>query len=128
MSWTIDYLRDDGVIRVKTNGEMTLELLVRMTADAIAAANKAGVNKFLIDHREMVPAVDTIQIYNLPAIMRDVGMNRQHQAAIVFPADSERGGDFRFYEDRIRNLGFNHRVFTDPEVAFEWLKSPGISE
>ena len=120
-TWTIEYGQEDGVVRVKMTGKATLESLKLQATEALAVAAKHGANKFLVDDREMVPDVGTMDIYNLPDILQKLGLSHAHKVAVVFSASSEKVEDFQFYEARANNLGFAHRLFTSPAAALDWL-------
>ena len=120
MSWEIDYLREQEVVRVKTSGTITLELFKRMVTDALTEAVKHGATRFLIDHRAMTPDIGFFDIYNLPETNFSLGVSRVY-TAIVYSATSEKSGDFELYAVRARHHGYNHRLFTEPEAALEWL-------
>ena len=120
-TWTIEYGQEDGIVRVKMTGRATLESLKRLATEALAEAARHGADKFLVDDREMVPNIGTMDIYNLPDILQKLGMNHAHKVAVVFSASSEKVEDFQFYEARANNLGFGHRLFTSPEAALDWL-------
>ena len=121
MSWKIDYLPEHQVVRVTTSGRMTLELLKQMASDGLAEAAKHGASRFLVDHRAMTPDLETMDIYDLPRINLELGLQRAHRVAIVMSAATEKKADFKFYEDRAYNVGLAHRLFTDPETALAWL-------
>jgi hypothetical protein len=121
MSWTIDYLQEPAVVRIRTSGRMNLELIKQMISEGVAAAAQRGATKFLLDHRAMTPDLPTADIYRLPEISLAAGVERVFQVAIVYAPESERSKDFEFYEMRAHNFGYDHALFTTPEAALEWL-------
>jgi hypothetical protein len=126
MSWTIDYLAEAQVVRVKTSGTMDLDQIKQMMVDGLAEGARRGTSRFLVDHRDMTPVLQMADIYRLPDVSLAVGVDRRFQVAIVFSPDSESWQDFEFYEIRAHNFGYDHRLFTTPEAALHWLTgNPG---
>jgi len=125
MPWTIEFLDAEQVILVTTSGSMDLDGLKRLAVESLAESNRRGASRFLLDHRKMTPAVDAVEIYNLPNINESLGVTRQHRIAIVYDPASSDVANFQFYEDRAYNVGFDHRLFTDIDKAMKWLTAGG---
>jgi hypothetical protein len=125
MSWKIDFIEEPPAVRVKTVGRLNLEQLKQMMAESLAEGARRGTTRFLVDHREMIPDLPVADIYRLPEISLAVGVDRQFRVAIVFAPESESRRDFEFYEIRAHNFGYDHRLFTSPEAALEWLREGG---
>lgn len=121
MPWTIDFLEAEKIILVKTSGSLDLGAFKRLAAESLAEAARLGVTCFLLDHRSMTPAVDAIEIYNMPRINEELGVTRQHRVAIVYDPESSDRSNFQFYEDRASNIGFDHRLFIGVAEAMKWL-------
>lgn len=123
MGWTLTHLQEARVLVVTTSGRMNLQDLVQMASDAMVEAGVLKVRKFLIDHRRMTADVSSMDVYDLPSVIRRLGLQPSHTAAIVFAAETARPKDVTFYEDVSHELGQNVRVFTDPADALAWLGS-----
>ncbi len=122
MGWQIDYLQDIDAVRVTTSGTMRLDDIRQMTIDALAAGNAQGANRFLIDHRLMLPAMSNEDIFDLYKINAGLGVDASMRAAIVYNADSAGKDDFFFYEVHTMSRGAsNIRLFTDLLQAMDWL-------
>lgn len=122
MEWVIDYLPDSAVVRVTTEGAMTLEENLAFINDALAVSKPHGAIRFLVDHRKMIPALKIEELFDLPVINARMGVDPHMRVAVVYSAESPGRDDFFFYEARTRGKGIrNIRLFTDMEHAMDWL-------
>src|SRR4249919_222451 len=122
MSWTIDFLPNEQILRVTTHGTMDLALIKQMAREALDAGLAHQALRYLIDHRDMIPALSSEDIFDLPKINADMGVGRTMRVAIVFSPDSPRAEDFFYYD--VRNLSkgsSNIRQFSDLQQALGWL-------
>lgn len=124
MGWDIDFLPEDGILRLTTSGTMDMEQITRMAAEGMAAGAQHGATRFLVDHRNMLPSLSSEDIFDLPRINAEQGVARTMRVAIVFNPDSPRREDFFFYEVRTLSKGAsNIRHFTDMNQALDWLRT-----
>lgn len=122
MDWIIKFLKQEGIVTVKNTGTLTdAEENRNMTADILAAVEKHGVTKCLIDNRDLSLEMKTIDLYDTPKVLGEVGVPRKYRVAIIISESMQDTKGFRFYETRAINRGFNHRLFTDYETALDWL-------
>ena len=128
LSWTIDYLPAEEVVRVTATGELTLDALATLIPEGLAETARRGVRRTLVDYRAIVPAMGTMDIYRAPDAALRSGLTRDHRVAFVVSADPQVRADFRFYEDRAALNGLNHRVFAEIEPALAWLVSESPEE
>ncbi|MGD8454847.1 MAG: hypothetical protein PVF83_00590 [Anaerolineales bacterium] len=107
---------------VKNTGTLTdAEENRKMTAEALAAAEKHNSTKCLIDNRDLNLEMKTIDVYDVPDVLGEVGVPRNYKVAIIISESLQDTKGFRFYETRAFNKGFNHRLFTDFDTALDWL-------
>lgn len=124
MPWLIDFIPESALVRVVTSGTMDLDQIKQMAAEAIAIGIAHGADRFLLDHRNMLPALSHEDIFDLPRINAEQGVAKTMRVAIVFSPDSPRKEDFFFYEVRTRSKGAsNIRQFNDFDQAMGWLLS-----
>jgi hypothetical protein len=120
MIWKLDYLRDDGVLRVVTGGTLTLADYDAMIEDAVAEAERCGgVTAFLLDHRKAMFAMSVMNFYAVPQLNHRLGEKRPERLALLL-ADYPTL-DARLYQARAKNLGLDHKVFTSSDEAIAWL-------
>lgn len=122
MSWEIEFVGKDGILHLKAKGVMNIDLIKQMSSQTISSAAEHGTNKYLVDFREMVPEVSTMNINDLPKIFHEFGMTHGSCMAMVFSPSSEKKEDFFFFETVSRNQGLRIRLFMDLNEASQWLK------
>ena len=122
MPWTIEMMDMPKAVSVKATGPMKLVLIKQIAAEALAQAASRNVHQFLVDDREMVPELSTLEIYELPAMLERMGLGKRDRAAVVHSKTSPQAMDFRFFEDTARNRGFRIRLFTGMAEALKWLR------
>lgn len=121
LAWTMEHLPQLHIIRVVTRGRITLPRLLDLGRELLALAQQVGTTRALVDHRLASPEIGTLDIYEMPESISRIGGSRVHRIAVVFDMNSTRSADITFYENRMANSGFSHRVFADPEKALAWL-------
>ena len=126
MHWEVNFMEKEGVVNIRTSGILTdLSENQRMISDVLAEAEKHGVTKILIDDRDLTLKVDLVDIYYLPKEYDSYKSSRSYKVAIVFAVANNTNSEnkFKFYETRVANMGYNHRLFTDLNAALDWLMS-----
>jgi hypothetical protein len=124
LRWRIDYLADARIVRATTSGTVTREGALTVAADLVKELEATGAVKFLVDHRSAVMRIGIADLYYLLSETEQIGLTRRYTGAIVFAEDTDH--DFRFYQFRASNAGFERRTFTDMAAALEWLSArPG---
>jgi hypothetical protein len=121
--WNIAYWDEGKIVPVTASGVLNLALIKKASSEAIATAAQHGATKYFVDNRGMVPDVATIDIYNLPKALGELGLQRTDKVALVYSQSSPKKEDFEFFETVAANNGFSIRLFTAVEAAIEWLKS-----
>jgi hypothetical protein len=120
MDWTLRFLPEHRVLEVVTSGELTIPDLVSMIAAASAEAVRRTTSRVLVDHRNVVMHLATMDIYDIPGHERAAGAAPDLRVAFVVPS-SGGGDDFAFYENRSHNVGNIRRVFAERDPALAWL-------
>jgi hypothetical protein len=101
---------------------MNVGEMKRMIAAAARSAREQSADRFLIDCRQMSPALSVMDVYYLAAGMAQLGVSRNHVAAIVWCPSANDKRLAQFYSDRAHNLGFEHRFFMEEQDALTWLR------
>jgi hypothetical protein len=73
------------------------------------------------DHRDLLPAVSTYDVYRLPRDLLNGGRRFPAKVAILYSQESSKKEDFQFFEVTASNVGMYLKLFTDPEAAHQWL-------
>ena len=127
MNWEIEYMQQEGVVFIKTEGTLSdVRQNQRMISDALAEAEKHSATRCLIDDRELTLEIGVPELYYLPEAYDNLGVPRKYKVAIVIELATKDKIDFEFYETRAANLGYNHRLFKDINTALDWLTDQGV--
>ena len=120
MEWTIEYLPDEDLLLIRTNGVMTKDTANEMVAGIVAAAQLHRCDRQIVDHRETTFAFSVLEYYERPDVNRKIGISHKWKIAMVF---QELNQDTQFMENVFRNRGYNFRQFDTIEGAREWVLS-----
>lgn len=123
MSWHIDVLPEQQLIRVVTSGILTLPMLQAFGQEAVATARANGCHKFLIDHRLLESvAVAALDIHELPDWYAAIGITAEHRIATLLAENALRREDFAFFHAQASNRGAHQfRLFDRLDEAQHWL-------
>jgi hypothetical protein len=122
MAFSFEYRETENYVFVHTSGVMNMQDIIRMVQEALLFSREHQVKRFLVDHREMTPDIATDDIYDLPGINRELGVNDKLRTAVVYSENSKNREDFAFYQVRSLSMGINNlRHFTDMPHAMQWL-------
>ena len=117
--WKIEYFNGEGILFLKSKGEMDVLSANRMVKDLAEAARHYQCNHHLIDHRDTVMTFSLPEYFERPIINEGLGISRLFKTAMVF---SQLNEDTVFMENVFRNRGYNMRHFADMDEAKSWLK------
>jgi hypothetical protein len=123
MEWTIGYLEKDKIARVKTKGLITWDDTRKMSQEVLSFIHHNNLHKILVDHRDMVPNLSVLQIDNLPAMFREIGVGPEYKTAVLFNPAIQSKDNFAFFDNVIKLTTLQFRGFTDEGKAITWLKS-----
>jgi hypothetical protein len=118
MEWHIEYLLDEHLIYVETQGVLTTESANLMVSDIVKAAADHQCNRQIVDHRKTTFALSMIEYYTRPEINSKIGISPKWKIAMVF---KELNSNTLFMETVFRNRGYNFCQFDDIEKAKEWV-------
>jgi hypothetical protein len=118
MEWKIEYLPDEKILYVKTNGLLTARSANLMVKEIVEAANCHQCDKQVVDHRETFFAFSLLEYYERPEINAKIGISYNWKIAMVFRELSQ---DTYFMETVFKNRGYNFRQFDDIEKAYMWV-------
>ncbi|KFN46386.1 hypothetical protein [Arenimonas metalli] len=127
MHWTVDYLANEHLVRVISdgNGPADRDQLRRLTREAMQAGHAHACPRFLIDHRLTRLQLGAAEIFDMPRRGEDGGFGHALRIAILITPDSPSRADFEFYAIQCGNLGIHGlRLFYDEAAALDWLTTP----
>jgi hypothetical protein len=119
MSYEFNVAEDQPWIYVRIYDYVTKTLFLDLLKDAIDQAKKHGVSNYLIDSRGMPSMKSTIEDYDIVNYrLKELGFERRSRTAmIVDPEDKTHD----FFETCTMNAGYIWRIFTDADLASQWL-------
>ena len=119
-NYAVEYMPDNGIIKVQIKGEFDAQVLSRSTAKLAEEISRHNCSQILMDHRDATPKLPIVDIYNRPEIAASLGVQRSNRIALIY---SRGEADYRFLETVARNKGFMVRVFKDIDEGIKWLNS-----
>ena len=128
MPSTLEYNPELGIVQLKYVGRVTGDEFKETTFEAQDLAKKNNTNLFLIDDSELEDAGLLHDLYNLPALYEELGVDRVSKVALLLPRLSAAAAeDARFYETICVNRGWLVKVFTERQEAINWLTNKNLS-
>jgi hypothetical protein len=122
MPWEIKILRNEDIINIVCSGNIDYEQILQMSSEGINAEKKHGINKYLVDDRDITPDLSISEISKLPKAFKEQGLEPWNKVAIIFSSKSTKKEEFSYFETASFNYGFLIRLFSDEKQALEWLK------
>ena len=122
MDWTIDYLKEYGIVSVKLSGVMTWDEHKKFAEELFPSARKQGIYKILIDFRDMTPDFTILQIDDLPQLLIDLGVGPEFKIAAVHDVSSPKKSEFDFFRNVAVLMHLRVQQFADKDEAMAWLK------
>jgi hypothetical protein len=123
MEWTIDYLEKDGIVYIQTSGPADWDANKKMCKKCLALGRSKDTHRYLVDHRKLEHGLSTLQVDDVPRMLKQIGVTPEDKIAIVFDPASPMSGSFDFF----RNTSFLEsllvKLFSSPDEAIAWLKS-----
>jgi hypothetical protein len=123
MEWTIDYLEKDGIVYIKTSGPADWDVNKKMSEEALALGRGKGTHRFLVDHRNLKHGLSTLQVDDMPRMLKQIGVTPEDKIAIVFDPASPMSDSFDFFRNASFLESLQVKIFTNPDEAVAWLKS-----
>ncbi|MGA2094376.1 MAG: STAS/SEC14 domain-containing protein [Sedimentisphaerales bacterium] len=122
MDWTIDYLKEYGIVSAKLSGVMTWDEHKKFAEEIYPYARKRGAYKILIDFRDMTPSFTILQIDDLPKLLMDLGVGPEFKIAAVHDPSSPKKGEFTFFRNVATLMHLRVQQFAGKDEAMAWLK------
>ena len=121
MKWQIEYRQDVEIISTEISGTVTLEGIKKVSAELVEFAKQKVANRFITKFCDISQDISIVEIYNLPKIMRDLGIKNSDRIAIVYPTDSPLKSLFAFFDTRCFNSSLDMKVFSNFDKGYDWL-------
>jgi hypothetical protein len=118
MNYGLSYDEANKIIIGRIEGKVDAVLVKKMAVEVSEMFQKYNCNKILNDLREANLTKSIFDIYNIPRIINDSGIPVLSKRAIVV---KEKTSDFKFLETASINVGHRLKIFTDYDMALDWL-------
>jgi hypothetical protein len=122
MDWTIEYLKDCGIVSAKLSGVMTWDEHKKFAEELYPSARKQGIFKILIDFIDMTPSFTILQIDDLPKLLVDLGVGPEFKIAAVHNMESPKKSEHEFFRNVAILMHLRVQQFADKDEAMAWLK------
>ena len=121
MSINVNYDPETGVLETTLSGSVTRPVLEEATAQAAALARDNDCTLFLSDCRQIEAEFSVFDVYDLPEIQTEHGIERSARIALVAPTTKLGKKMAEFYETVSVNRSWSARVFEDRLDTLNWL-------
>jgi len=125
MEYILQLTNNAQVISVVITGKWDSQTDKIMALDVMAKVDEIGVDKVLIDMRELQFDLPMINIFDRAKELREQRRSfsaHSSRVALVYKStDKKLDNNLKFFEDASQNRGLPYRVFKDTDEALEWL-------
>jgi hypothetical protein len=125
MDYTIQLVEDRKLIIATASGDWEQEADNAMVRQIMDAVTTSGLDRVLVDIRELKLDIPLVQIFERAKEMRErrkqAGVTSARAAVVYPPNDPKMEQDFNFFETAARNRGLPYRAFSDIDDAMAWL-------
>jgi len=115
---SIECLDGINVVWIRTSGIYELDAELETVKCAIQTAKNHNCNRLLFDHRKSKVVARVMGAYDRPVKYQEFGLDRSAKLAILLREVDE---GISFYETVCNNRGWQAQLFTDYDVAVDWL-------
>jgi len=121
MPWTLVYDEALGIIELSLVGVVSGADLRAATQQGFAMSGELEVVRCIVDATDQEETGTILDLYQLPALYEEVGLDRTARIALLPPTRAELHELAAFYETVCVNRGWSVKVFPTREGAIEWL-------
>jgi hypothetical protein len=121
MEYEVYYDAEDDCVYGKIQGQVELEAIWDFAKEVAEETASHNCMRFLNDLREAVLTLLPFQIYDIPDIVDDAGLDPLCRRALLVSQDFK---EYGFFETTSYNRGQPVKIFKDFEQAKEWLARP----
>lgn len=118
MPFEVRYDPETACIYAKVEGALDVPLLEQFAKEYVTSAKRHDCLRILTDMTKADVKLSTMEIYEIPDLVRRLGMDIACRRAFVVAADL---ADYSFFENISRNRSHDVAVFQDTAEAKQWL-------
>lgn len=128
MQWQCQVREDAPVMHIRLEGLVTVDVLRAMIPRALEVAAGARVLRFIVDYRDAQLGIDTFDIYTLPRINRNFGVDARYRVALLYRVPRQATDGVQFAAHVARAAGLTQRAFVNESDALAWVASDEPAE
>lgn len=118
MALEVIYDKKCSCIKVKVDGELTIEVLKNIAREVNELSQKYNCSKILNNLLNATANVSALDIYQMPKIAKECGVNNWFKRALIV---GDRKEEFEFLETVFLNQGHIVQLFENEEQGYAWL-------
>ena len=123
MAYKLSYLEEDDILFTEYVPPVSLEDRVEAMGDNLTMAAQKGALRLLADCRALPVAPDVRDVYQLGAMLDQLGFDRRsHEALVVFGGPTTSAKDHEMFRRVSSPRGVVVRLFETVEEATSWLR------
>jgi hypothetical protein len=123
MDWTVEYLKEEGIVHAKITGVVTWGECRKMIEEFFSYGRKQEVHRYLLECSQFEHNLTLLQIDDMPKLLKEIGFGAEDKMAIVVESSSRHIKELKFLENVARLAKLHLRHFTDYEKGGEWLRT-----
>ena len=120
LQWRMTFDSNDQIVIVETKGPIDKDSMPAMLKATVEFLRKHNCRLILADHRASELKMDVFETFNSPRALFHDAADWKNRAALVYSTITE---DHRFMETVFVNNGRTVALFTDVNLARQWLIS-----
>jgi len=121
MKWELLLNEKENILSVKTFGIFDLASKTELMRECLAVIGKQDCCRCLIDNSKIEStSIRFMEMYSIPEKFSELSV--PHNLSIAEVVSEKHIQDFRFLETICRNNGYLLSVFSDVELALQWLR------
>jgi hypothetical protein len=121
MPYTVSYLEDTGIVRIKNWGQLSMNEIVAQTREAASLSQDKHAKLLLSDFSATEVKTSLVDIFQFPDLYQKLGMDRTFKIAVLVSNIELNTDELRFYENITLNRGWQVRIFLKEDEATAWL-------
>jgi hypothetical protein len=122
MPFNVSYDSESDCLIASIEGEIDFELLEELAAEVVRLSTAHNCRRILNDLSKAVMKLSTLNIYDIPKLLKDAGLRQDCLRAIVVAKDFD---DYAFFMTVSKNRGQLVELFRDIDEAKRWLATAG---
>jgi len=122
MPYNLQIVKPSDFVRLDAKGQTDVEETRRILKSVAKACVDRGIDRALLDARDVPPSLTLSDLYSLAVSFREMGFYQDHRLAILHRYTATERAEF--FAMCASERGWNVRAFDNYEEAIEWFNEP----